>query len=427
MSATGFIELQIFQIRQGGWPVIIRKIKGVSRFCPKIPLLILAIPVIVVIRLIRPWLVVRWGNLRSSRIGHFAGNTELYLCERDAGINLPKQRSVDFFFMDRLICNCQLVKMWKTRLHIWPNWLRSPVYMANILIPGGAVHLVGNNTQGDRDVHILEDRSSPHLRFTAEEEARGEAELREMGIPNGTPFVCLIGRDSAYLDTHLALDWNYHNYRDSDIKNYVLAAEELADRGYFVIRMGAVVHQPLKSNHPKILDYASNGLRSDFMDIYLGAKCEFCVSGLTGFDAVPLIFRRPIAFVNFVPLGYLCTFGSRISGITKHHFSLRKQRELTFKEIFTSGVGFYAKAAEYESAGIQLVENSPEEIRDAAVEMAERLNGTWQPQEDDQTLQRQFWEIFPNDAKTLDGKPLHGVIQSRFGSAFLQNNRALLD
>ena len=36
------------------------------------PLFILAIPAIVTIRLIKPWLLVRWGELPSPRIGHFA-------------------------------------------------------------------------------------------------------------------------------------------------------------------------------------------------------------------------------------------------------------------------------------------------------------------------------------------------------------------
>lgn len=426
LSSTSFIEQQIVQIQRGGWAVLFRKLKRVLRIFPNLPLVVLAIPLVAVSRLIRPWLLVRWGNLYSSRIGHFALNTELYFCERNAGINLPGQRHVDFFFMERPICNLQLAKMWKRVLHIWPIWTQSPIYMANWLIPGGAVHIIGNNTQGDRDVHNLVDRSAPHLKFTSQEEARGDAGLRMMGIPTGTPFVCLIVRDSAYLDAHSPRDWSYHNYRDSDIQNYVLAAEELADRGYFVIRMGAAVRETIKSSNPRVIDYASNGMRTDFMDIYLGAKCEFCISGVAGFDAVPFIFRRPIAWVNFVPFGYLPTSGAQFMGITKHHFSSQKRRDLTLMEIFTNDAGFYLRSSDYESAGIRHIENTPEEIRDVAIEMIERLSGTWQAQDDDEALQRKFWEIFPTDAKTADGRPLHGEVRSRFGAAFLRNNRAFL-
>ena len=78
------------------------------------------------------------------------------------------------------------------------------------------------------------------------------------------------GKDSAYLSVHKGNEYSYHNYRDTDIQNYVLAAEELTFRGYFVIRMGIHVHQAINSTDPKVIDYATNGMRSDFMDIFLG-------------------------------------------------------------------------------------------------------------------------------------------------------------
>jgi hypothetical protein len=49
------------------------------------------------IRTIRRFLLIRWGSLNSTRIGHFAANTELYFCEKDLGINVPKQKTIDFF------------------------------------------------------------------------------------------------------------------------------------------------------------------------------------------------------------------------------------------------------------------------------------------------------------------------------------------
>lgn len=388
---------------------------------------ILAFPVVVMINLIKPWLLVRWGELPGPRIGHFAGNTELYLCERDADINVPKRRHVDIFFIEHPICNQQLAKMWKRILRVWPTWILAFLRRVNWLIPGGAVHEIGCNTQHDRDVHNLLDRFPPHLKFTAEEEARGEVNRQAMGIPNGIPFVCLIVRDSAYLDAHQSNDWSYHNYRDSNIQNYVLAAEELANRGYFVLRMGAKVLEPIRSNHPRVIDYATNGMRDDFMDVYLGANCYFCISVGTGFDAIPVIFRRPIVHANLVPLGYLPTFRNRSLSITKHHFSIKKGRNLTLTEIFADSAGFGLRTSDYVSRGIKLIENTPEEIRDVVVEMAERLNGAWQAEPDDNVLQRRFWEIFPVHARNAsDNARLHGHIRMRFGAQFLRSNKEFL-
>ena len=391
----------------------------------KVPLHILAVPVVLALRIIRPWFVVRWGGLISSRIGHFAANTELYLCEQDAGINVPEQRYLDIFYMGgRPICNEQLTIMWKRVLRIWPSWILGPIIRVNRMIPGGGGCEIGDNTQGQLDVNNLLDRFPPHLNFTPEEEVRGEAGLRAMGILPDSPFVCLMVRCSAYLDAHLpAGDWSYHNYRDSDIKNYILAAEALAARGYFVIRMGAKAREAMKTAHPRIIDYATNGTRSGFMDIYLGAKCTFAISTGFGLDAIPEMFRRPIVYVNVVPLGNTNTFRKEIILLTKHHISKQKGRKLTLVEIFNHGVGFCLATSGYESKDVELRENTPEEIRDVVIEMVERLNGTWQPHQDDEALQRRFWEIFPVDGVGANGRPLHGEIRGRFGASFLRNNR----
>jgi putative glycosyltransferase (TIGR04372 family) len=420
-----FIQIQVEQIMKGGATVLIKKIKALVVMFQYLPFFILAIPIVLMIRIIKPWLLVRLGKLISSRIGHFAANTELYLCKQDARINIPSQRHIDIFYMAHgSICNQQLAIMWQRVLRIWPSWILAPIAIVNQIIPGGKSHEVGQNIQDDRDVYNLLDRFPPHIKFTTEEAARGEAGLRVMGIPIGAQFVCLMVRDSAYLAVHHpGGDYDYHNYRDTDIQNYVLATEALAQRGFFVIRMGVKVHTAINTVNPKVIDYAANGMRSDFMDIYLGAKCAFCISVGCGFDAVPLIFRRPIANVNMVPAGYLSTFRHQFLGIFKHHLDSDSNRVLSLFEIFTHGVGFCLRTSDYEFKNINLVENTPEEIRDVAIEMAERLNGIWQAHPNDETLQRRFWEIFPTDAvDAYSGNPLHGEIRSRFGAQFLRNN-----
>lgn len=398
---------------------LLKKIKRGLLVAFKFPLFVLAIPFVLVMRLMRPFLLVRIGALRSDRIGHFAANTELYLCERDAGINVPNQRYIDIFYMLKPISNEQLAKMWRRILIVWPAWILLPIARLNRLLPNAKVHEI--STTHGRDVYNLYDRFPAHLRFTIEEEAIGQAELLEIGVPKGAPYVCLNVRDSAYL--YWAKDLAY---RDSKIKDYVLVAEELANRGHFIIRMGAKVHEAIKITHPRVIDYATNGMRSDFMDIYLGAKCHFAISTGTGWDSIPEIYRRPIVYVNFVPLGYLPGFRHQTISIVKHHFSLSKNRKLSFSEIFAEGVGFCLQTSDYDSKRVQLFDNTAEEIRDVAIEMDDRLNGTWLSHKDDEVLQKRFWEIFPVDAVNSEGTSLHGEILARFGASFLRNNRSWL-
>ncbi len=405
------------------------KLKRLLCIPHKLLLLFLVFPVVVAVRLIKPWFLVRWGVLPSPRIGHFAANTELYLCERDAGINLPCQPHVDIFFMEPKICNEQLAKMWKRVLRICPAWWLVPqMQRANRLIPGGAAHEIGDNTQSDRDVHNLFDRFPPHLQFTSDEEERGEAGLRAIGVPVGAQFVCLIVRDSAYLDVHQPKDWSYHNYRDSDVQNYLVAAESLVKRGYYVIRMGSKVHDHFSGNSPKVIDYATNGMRTDFMDIYLGARCSFCISNSTGFDAIPTIFRRPVVYVNVVPVGYLQSYRKNTMAIFKHHWDETLHRNLTLKEIMTQGLGHKLSTMYFKEKGVELVENTPKEIDEVVLEFEDMLNDRWNPSAIDKMMQIKFQDVYFKLVRCRKVRSdLHGDVRILCGSNFLKENPEFLN
>ena len=393
----------------------------------KIPFYLLALLLVVMVRLIKPFYLVRFGPLFSSRIGHFAGNTELYLCEKDAGINVPKKPYIDLFYMDGRISNYQLCRMWKRVLCVWPSSILGPavtiVRIIGRFFPKWKNHEIGNNLQHDRDIFNLLEKFPPHLSFTDDEEAQGKAALKEMGINENDQFVCLIVRDSSYLEEKQPGTTSYHDYRDSDIDKYRHASEELANQGYFVIRMGALVEKPLISTNPKVIDYATNGLRSDFMDIYLCSKCHFFISNSCGLDAVATLFRSPLVIVNMAPLGYIPTWRSDTLFISKHYWSIAKSRKLTVKEIFSNNVGFLLRSEKYESNGIYLIDNTPREILSVVIEMVRRLDETLKLTEDDECNQEKFWSQFSSDKIAENNLPLHGEIRSRIGTEFLKINQ----
>jgi putative glycosyltransferase (TIGR04372 family) len=381
-----------------------------------------AILIIIVIRLIKPIILIRYGNLFSNRIGHFAGNTELYLCEKDARINTPQKFTLDLFYIEKPISNYQLLKMWKRLLIILPSWLICRIKIINELVPGWKIHEVGHNANMDRDIFNLLDKYPAHLKFTTEEEIKGQEQLKNIGLPYNAKFICLFVRDNAYLNSYQPEhDWSVHNYRDANIQYYILAIQELINRGYYVIRMGAKVKEAVNYENPKFIDYAYNGMRTDFLDIYLGAKCEFCISSSSGWDAVPgFLFRKPVLITNLVPIGYLPTFTNKYIVMIKGHYSIIKDRYLTFSEIFEYGLGYILDSSVYSMNKVKLVENSPEEIREAVIETEERLIGISKKDIDDEELQIQFWKLFPkNENSIYNGAPLHGEIRSHFSSTFL--------
>lgn len=404
---TSLLEHLVKQIRKGGLFVFFQKLKVYL-------LTILLLPLIFVVRLVRPFILIRFGCLWSSRIGHYTTNTELYLCMRDA--ELQKKRLFDMFFNEPIISNYQLKKMWGRTLHV--SNMASYIYKANRLLPGYKKHIMPLSK--NRDINSLYEQIPPHVSFTPEEEKRGLEELRKMGILNESKFICFINRDSAYLNSIKPNgDWSYHSFRNCDGYKFIVAAEELVRRGYFAIRMGSIVKESLNTNNPRIVDYATK-YRTDFMDIYLCSKCYFFISPGIGLDAVPALFRKPILYANFIPFEQIHSWGSNYLFIPRKLWITSEKRFMAFREILESGAGRFTSTKQYEKMGIEIIENTPEEIASVTIEMDERLKGTWQTTEEDEELQQRFWSLF----KSSDW---HGVIRSRIGRDFLRQNKDLLN
>ncbi|UCD55358.1 MAG: TIGR04372 family glycosyltransferase [Candidatus Omnitrophota bacterium] len=408
-----FLRRPIRETCQKGLSVLFRK-------CRTLLLIVLAIPVVVLVRALQPLVLIRFGRLESRRIGHFIENTEIYLSERDGGMH--DHRTFDIFYHYLPISNYQVKKMWERtgRLCISPfTAFTQAIDRFNRLLPGGQRHTISPSA---RDVYGLRAHTKPYLSFTPEEERLGRRELQKLGIFDGAPFVCFHARDSAYLDTtYLNYRWRYQDFRDSSIHNYISAAEELAHRGYFMFRMGTVVKKALHSNNPRIIDYATNA-RTDFLDIYLSAKCRFFICDTAGISSAPTAFKRPIAWVNYIRLGYIPSGVVKNLLIPKKLWLCKEHRFLTFREILDSDIGRFNKAEEYEQVGIEPVENTPEEIVALAVEMDERLKGKWQTTEEDEELQRRFYALL--NPCNLN---LKQIVIPRIGAEFLRQNPGFLE
>ncbi len=422
-----YLQRQICEIRNGGSRVAARKVRTGVRWLLDF---LIGLPVVAVVRLLRPVILIRFNPIYCDRMGHLVEFTELYLCARDAGINVPARRYIDIsFFTSRVIPNAQIGIMWQRILRVGPSWLLRRAYRVSQFLPVGACHDAGNYAAHlGPDVHALLDTAPSHLRFTEDEESRGKAGLRAMGIPEGLEFICVHARDSVYLPTLSPReDHTCNDYRDANIQNYVLAAETLAERGYFVVRMGAVVAGPINSNHPNVIDYATSGLRTDFMDIYLASKCFFYLGSNSGIDLVAIAFRRPVAIVNHAPVGCLSIGLRDTVFIAKQYLLLSEARFLTLKEVFFSHVDFLFFSHEYEKQGIKLIENTSEEIKDLAIEMLDRLEGAWQSQPVDDELQYRFLSICRVKGRDGAERPFQELSPPRYGAQFLRNNPQWLD
>jgi len=426
----------ISEIKKKGLHELIRKIKVLNILIIESTWFAIFLPfsilILFLIRIIRPFLVIRLGYLISWRLGHYVGNTDMYLCERKNKINTGSVKTIDLWFERTKSCNLQVNIMFRRVLNIYPRWMLHPVLILNNIVPGGEHNKIPDTLCNDRDIRNLtynafeaNNNVANNIQFTNEEEKRGEVELLKMGINPNSKFVTLVVRDAAYLDDQKkenssGVDWSHNNHRDTEIQNYILAAEELVKYGYYVIRMGAVVAKPMNSNNSMIIDYAVNGMRTEFMDVYLGAKCEFCLSSGTGYDAIPSIFRRPKLTVNLSSIEYVHSFFLNDITLFRKFKSINNKDFMSLKFIIESDFGGLARQESYLKNDIELIENTPSEIRDAALEMILRISGKWSDDWYDKEVQPIIESIYSKSK-------LNGQMQSRFGTSFLRDNKYLLE
>ena len=391
-NSNSFLLRQISQIRTGGIRVLSQKVVRLILELVSWPLVILFV---LVIRIIKPLVLIRTNSLFSSRIGGIAPWPEIYLCEKDAKIGFPNKRFIDIWYHGEKPCNKQIAKMWERTITIYPRWLMSRVAKAHRLMPGGAQFIMPHTSTYDLDKNGLLRKSAQHIKWTNKELQKGAQELRKLGVPDNCEFVCLIVRDNAYLDWWRPNEsWDYFNYRNGNIDNYVLAAEALAERGIYTIRMGAKVEKKIPTTNKFVIDYASDGFRTDFMDIFLGAHCKFAISTPVGLDEVSRLFRRPIIYVDFI--NWILQLRRGYLSIGKHYFDKNTERQLTWRQIleFEKRPDYSFEVKFYDDNAIYPEFNTPEEIRDVVLEMDDLLNIDWVETDFDRELQNQFWSIF---------------------------------
>ena len=393
------------------------------------PILFLTIPISMMIMLllilIRPFLVVRFGLLHSDRIGHFLINTELFFCEEKFLKN--KKRVLDLFYFPTIPCNFQVAKMLKRKIHILPKIIIRPFCLITRKFSFLSVHVTGKSIAGDYDVKNLLDKYKTQIKFTKNEIKFGLNQLSKMGVKNNHKIICLAIRDDAYLKKkYTKNDYSYHKHRNEDISKYLPAIKYLIKKGYFVIRMGSITKKPFNFSHRNFLDYSKSNLKSDFMDIFIPSKCELFISNNTGVDAFGILFRKPLLHIGSIPLGAISTFSYKIFNTILNHYSLKLKRNLTVSEIFSQNLALGWRNDFYKKNKISLIKFTPDEILIYVKEVLEIL--TKNNLKSQKNLEIKFKNNFiTNLRKSPQTKIYHGKIKAHFLISFLRRNRNFLN
>lgn len=357
---------------------------------------------------------VRIGYFTSDRVGHFIFDFFWYRDQIQ-----DHRRYFDIFFFVGRSSNLAFERIVRREIRVW-SWAEHAAYWLQLYEAIRQKHILDparvsahsrdprGKLDGDRNLEDL---------FSESESDQVSLFLKKYGLNPTDKFVCYVVRDAGYL-AHVSGKppghWDYHSYRNSEIKDFECSARAIADRGYFVFRVGRFNKQIFRSGIPRVVDLSGDEELDDLIDIWLLAHCAFVVTTGTGIDTMALCLGRPMLFVNFLPImhtwswHYTMTYPKRLTWVDTGV-------ELTFEEYVQNS---WQRTQAYRDAGIRVDSLLPKEIRDAVIEFDDRLIEKRCETPKEATLQTAAWQcVLSNSDKVASHQFIHP--KACFASAFL--------
>ena len=397
-----------------------------------------------VLLFLQPFILVRIGFVQSSRIGAIAR----FL---DRLIHLQKirknNRDYYFIFYEKYISNNALKnlfekesKKYKSKVFFFNESIFSKIirFSYKKYKFGKSFFSYDTDNKNNKSFYFMSGKEI-NLKLSLKEEEKGQKYIDSLNIPKNKKWICIHNRDSYYLEkfgpniNEKAIDtehFNYHSYRDFDVKDFLKAVSLFNDKGYHVFRIGNFQKNKMKYKNENFTDYPFSSKKSDFNDIYLLSNCSAYLGSDSGIADVPLIFGKPRYLINYsLSLIYLfhqdgssSSYKNNDSFIFKHFYDRKEQRKLSLKEMFKYDLFKAGRTDTFKKAGVDLLENTPEEICDIANETLQNLNDQ-KENINDYEQQKKFWDIYYDNTnyKRYEDIPV------KICSKFLLNNPYILE
>lgn len=387
--------------------------------------------IFLVIKITKFFFIIRITEIPTNRYGHLVLNPEIYLLEKKE--EEKSKKYLDFFYESKYgICNKELLNLWKRKLLIFPRNILEPI---NILLKKiystNNIHTVSGFDSKVRDINCYFDNQEPSFILSQEQEKYCLDILLKNGIDiKKIRYVCLFNRDDAYLNSFKKKkDWYYLSHHNYKIHKFTLAANSLTERDVYLFRMGAKVEGKFGQGNSKIIDYANSNFRSELMDIFLATQCLFGISCGTGSSHIAVMYRKPILDLN-ANLHHLMTFMKDSLLLAKHYYLKDKKRNLTLNEILRYEETSIRHRHDLDKYKIDIIDCTEIEIKDATIELLDRLDGIYRETEEINNLQNKYkLKNWKNVTKFINEKKyyFHNRIRANYSSNFLLNNKDWLN
>ena len=366
---------------------------------------------------------IRFCILPAHRIGEIAGLTALYIYEKK-----NKKNNLDIFFLTHLVANKFLINLLKKYILILPHLYVQPIFQSIKIISNFIPYLKKfyfTHTCVDKNFSISK---SKKIKLDKEHVIKGENFLKRIGVPKDSKIACLMVRDEKYLKGLLPdQNFSYHDYRNCNIDNYKKTIMHLISKNYYVFRMGVTYKKELRIKNSKFIDYSKN-YRSDFLDIFLAYRCNLVITSDCGWDIVPsFFFKKPILYTNVVPYLGCKPYLKNSVFLAKSYYNIKTKKKISpwiVNKIITKPFD----GREYKKNGIRLIENKPNEIKDATIQILnfiEKKNNNLKKKDKDISLKmwKKFNQNINNKSEIFNNKRFP---KGNFSINFLKSNQKIL-
>ena len=362
---------------------------------------------------------IRFGLLDLSRIGHATSFSMNYLIEK----KVENSSHIDILFCTHNVSNNFIKKKLTKKIFFIDFFFFYKIisYFYKYILKRDFDDIKFNINSLSQN-HLTDKL----INFDKEEENLVKNELSKLNINPQEKWICIHNRDDAYLNlTFPKRDWSYHNYRNFPINDLSKVCKRMIENGYTVIRVGNIVKEPIDFKHSKLIDYHLLKNKSELLESYFLTNAHLYFGSDSGIFNLAMVNKIPFCFVNFPSITNMVKYYNWNS--VPFIFKLRKNKEnkiISLSKVFENQLDNIFILDDFKKKGIQLVNNSPDDIADlfSEINQSDKSKEEHIQNTEDKYLEKKFWEIFESCSK-IDNFP---KIKPKIGKKFLKNHSYIL-
>lgn len=219
------------------------------------------------------------------------------------------------------------------------------------------------------------DNSRTPISLTESELEMTKSILLGNGWTEGQRIVCLCVRDDGFDRTrHNKSIVEELSYRNSEISLFSKSIEELARRGYFVVRMGRESKSRLEQSLANYYDYSSGDVYLEPVELGIFSLSEFTISTEFGVDELATLFRKPVILLNHLPVGQVRKSFLRPYSLPKQIIDSSSEEILKIYPLISRDLINLWGKSEYSRNNCNYKDNNDLEILNSVIEYLEIKN-----------------------------------------------------